>query len=376
MNLLDLAVHNLVRRPARSALTIAAVALGIAATVSLTSIAWGFEASWQNANDARGTDLIVTRVASENAMPSPFVAADNVRTLKRMPHVADVVGLLSEMLSVSESAPPVFVFGWEYKGYLWDHLRLLRGRWPTADGEQAIVLGTIASELLHRDVGDRLEIEGRPFQVTGVYESPAVIENGALIITLTQAQVVTDKPGKVNVLNIKLDGEASPRDIDAIKASVRATMPGFVAITSGELVRQNTIVRIAKAMSRATSLISCLVGALVVFNSMLMSVNERTREIGVLQAIGWQRSTIQRLIVCEAMILTCTGGAIGIAMGLLITVGLEHMELMRGKIDAVFSLPFYLGVLVLSVLLGVAGGLFPAIKASRMRPARALRADG
>jgi len=376
MNLLSLARHNLVRRPARSGLTVAAVALGIAAIVSLTSIAWGFEAGWQQANDARGTDLIVTRLTSENAMPSPFVAGPQAATLKAMPHVGAVVGLLSEMLSVTEGAPPIFVFGWEYKGYLWDHLRLLRGRWPGTDTEPAAVLGTIAAELLHKDLGDTLEIEGRPFTIVGIFESPALVENGALVITLTAAQQVTDKPGKVNVLNLRLDADAGPADVQAIKDAVRARLPGFVAITSGELVRQNTVVRIAKAMSQATSLISCLVGALVVFNTMLMSVNERTREIGVLQAIGWSRAAVRRLIVCEATMLTLAGGLLGIAVGVGLTVVLEHMELLRGKIGAVFSVPFYLGVLVLSVGLGVAGGLFPAIKASRLQPARALRVDG
>jgi putative ABC transport system permease protein len=69
------ALLDLLRRPARSLLTISAIAVAIAAIVSLTSIAWGFEASWQRANDLRGTDLIVTRVASENTMPASFIAA-------------------------------------------------------------------------------------------------------------------------------------------------------------------------------------------------------------------------------------------------------------------------------------------------------------
>jgi putative ABC transport system permease protein len=373
MTLLQLALHNLLRRRARTALTVIAVALGIAAIVALTGIAWGFEASWQKANDSRGTDLIVTRVASENSMPSPFLAEANARTLKAMPHVQDVVGLLSEMLSVSADAPPVFVFGWAWDSYLWKHLQLVRGRWPASDLEASVVLGSIAADLLHKGPGDELEIEGRSFKVVGIFESPAVIENGALIVTLSQAQQVTDKPGKVNVLNIKLDGDATQKDADAIKARVRATMPGYIAFTSGELVRQNAIVRIAKAMSDATILVASLVGTLVVFNTMLMSVNERTREVGILQAVGWHSRTIVRLIVSEAMLLTLTGGVLGCLLGICAAVGMSHLDLMRGKIDAVFSPLFLASVLALSALLGIAGGLLPAIKASRMLPARALR---
>ena len=375
MNLFDFALHNLYRRPARTSLTVSAIALGIAAVVALTSIAWGFEASWQKANDARGTDLIVTRVASENTMPSPFLSEKPQQILKGYPHVMDVVGLLSEMLSVSETAPPVFVFGWAYGSYLWEHLVLLDGRWPSNDTEAAVIIGSMAAELLHKKTGDSVEIEGRQFLVVGIFESSAVVENGALLMTLTQAQQVTDKPGKVNVLDIKLDESTSEADIQDLKMRIRETLPGFIAITSGELVRKNTIVRISKAMSNATILIASLVGALVVFNTMLMSINERTREIGILLAIGWQRRTIIKLIVGESMILTLAGGVIGILVGIAITWSLEHMELMRGKIDAVFPLPFLFGVLGLSVILGIGGGLYPALKAARLLPSQALRQE-
>lgn len=164
-------------------------------------------------------------------------------------------------------------------------------------------------------------------------------------------------------------------DIEHIKVQVRKTLPGFIAITSGELVQKNAVVRISKAMSNATILIASLVGALVVFNTMLMSINERTREIGILLALGWQRRTIIKLIISESMILTLLGGSFGVLLGVGITWGLEHLELMRGKIDAVFSTPFLFSVLGLSVLLGICGGLYPAIKAARLLPSHALRQE-
>jgi putative ABC transport system permease protein len=194
-------------------------------------------------------------------------------------------------------------------------------------------------------------------------------------MTLTLAQQITDKPGKVNILNIKLDDHASDSVIDDFKTRVRETLPGYVAITSGELVRKNAVVRISKAMSNATTLIASLVGALVVFNTMLMSINERTREIGLLLALGWQRQTIVKLIVSESVVLSLAGGLAGILIGIAIAGGLEHVELMRGKIEAVFSMPFLIAILGLSVVLGVAGGLYPALKAARMLPSQALRQE-
>jgi len=375
MNLLAFALVNLRRRPARSGLTVAAVALGVAGVVALSAIAWGFEASWQKANDARGTDLIVTRMATENAMPSPF-AADPVRTaLQRLPHVQSAVGLLSEMLTVEDSAPPVFVFGWAYPSYLWEHLRLVDGRWPASDEEQSVLIGSLAAELLHRKTGEDVQIEGRRFRIIGTFESAAVVENGALLMTLAQAQQAVDKPGKVNVLNVKLDATGSGADVEELKQRVKETLPGFFAITSGELVRQNTVVRISKAMSHATILVAAMVGALLIFNTMLMSINERRREFGVLLAIGWQRATVMRLVMQESTVLSLIGGLLGVAGGVALAAGLQQMDLLRGKIDVEFRLPFLLAVVGLSWVLGVVGGLYPSIQAARQQPSHALREE-
>jgi putative ABC transport system permease protein len=144
-------------------------------------------------------------------------------------------------------------------------------------------------------------------------------------------------------------------------------------LSSGELVSNNALVRISKAMSDATVLIAGLVGALVVFNTMLMSINERTKEVGILLALGWQRSTVAKLIITESVLITVGGGVMGIGAGLGMTTILEHLDLLRGKIEAVVSAPFLLAALALALLLGVVGGLYPAFKAARLLPAQALR---
>lgn len=375
MTLFRFALHNLYQRPARSLLTIAAVALGVAAAVALTGIAWGFEASWQKANDVRGTDLIVTRQASSNAMPSPFLAEPWLSELRREPQVADVVGLLSEMLSIEAGAPPLFVFGWTYDSYLWRHLQLVAGRWPARDDEPVAMLGVMAAEMLHKKVGDVVEVEGRPLPLVGIFASAAVIENGAMLLTLTQAQQLTDKPGKVNVLNLKLGAETTPAEREQLRQRLRQRMPGFMALSSGELVGQNTVVRIAKAMSGATLLIAALVGTLIVFNSMLMGVNERTREIGILLALGWRRRTVLQLVCGEAALLALAGGLAGVLIGVGLTWQLEQFALLRGKISAVFTPGLLLLAPLLATGVGVAGGFYPALRAARLSPAQALRQE-
>ncbi len=372
MTFWQFALGNLWRRPARSMLTLTAIAIGVAAIVTLTSIAWGFEASWQRANDLRGTDLIVTRLASVNTLPAPFAGSQAQAALAALPHVAQVAGLLSELLSV-ENAPPMFVFGWQHRSFLWEHLALREGRFPADDGEEAVLLGSLAAEILQKKAGDFVHIESARYKVVGVFESQALVESGAVVMTLAQMQRLAERPGKVNILNIKLDGSATSEDARRIRETVHGSMPGFTAITSGQLVQENPVVRIAKAMSAATILVAGIVGALGVFNTMLMSVNERTGEVGVLLALGWRRGRVMRLFLLEAMVVSVMGGILGVVLGAGGVLVLEHMALLRGKIDGVITPGLVLGALGLSILLGALGGLYPAFRASRMQPHAALR---
>ncbi|MFY7949355.1 MAG: ABC transporter permease, partial [Gemmatimonas sp.] len=337
-----------------------------------TSIAWGFEASWQRANDARGTDLIVTRRASENALPAAFRADAVQARLLAMPEVDQVAGLLSELLGVDE-APPMFVFGWAQGSFLWDHLVLRDGRWPRDDEEPAVVLGALAAELLHKQAGNDLVIEGTRFRVVGIFQSTALVENGAVLMSLAQAQRLNDKPGKVNILNVKLKPGAGEAGAARVRDAVKSSLPGYSAITSGQLVQQNALVRITKAMSAATILVAGLVGALGVFNTMLMSVSERTREIGVLLAIGWRRGRVIRLVLIESAALSVLGGLLGVLLGVLGVTVLEHHAMLRGKIDGLFTGGLFASALGLALGLGLLGGLYPAWRASRLVPAAALR---
>jgi putative ABC transport system permease protein len=128
-------------------------------------------------------------------------------------------------------------------------------------------------------------------------------------------------------------------------------------------------------MSGATLLIAGLVGTLIVFNTMLMGVQERTREIGILLALGWRRLNVLQLVCSEAALLALAGGVLGVLLGVGLTWQLEQFELLRGKIHAVFSPGLLLLAPLLATATGLAGGLYPAWRAAALSPAQALRQE-
>jgi putative ABC transport system permease protein len=371
MLFLTVVFKNLLRRPARSVLTVVGIAIGVGAVVALASIAWGFQKSWEQTYSARGTDLIVTKITSQSPLPAPF--SEQMRaSLQALPHVQEASGLLSDMISIEDS-PTVMIFGWETKSFLWDHLKLTQGKWPAGDDDRSAVIGTIAAELLKKKVGSTLQIEATEFKVSGIFESSALVENGAVVVPLRQLQKATEREGKINFLNVKLTQPTSVEERDNLRNLIKERFPVYKAFAAGEVAQNNTGIQVAKAMSWATSVIALVVGAVGITNTVLMSVFERTHEIGILLAIGWRRSRILRMILYESISLSLIGGIVGTLLGFVAVKVLQESPIMRGKIEGEITPGLIALAMLIALALGTLGGLYPAFRGSRLSPSEALR---
>ena len=361
---------NLLRRKVRSLLTVVGIAVGVAAVVAMTAIAWGFEKSWTGTYTARGTDLAVTKTASKSPMPAAFDEAVGEQ-LGKLSGVQAVSGLLTDFVGIEES-PGMIVFGWESGSFLWDHLKLVEGRRP-GDGKKEIVLGTVSAELLGKQTGSTVQIDVSEFIVCGIFESSALVENGSLIMALPQMQALTDNPGKVNFFNLRLDPKVDEAGITALKQTIREKFTGFNAFKASEMASNNTAVQLTKAMGWATSVIALVVGAIGMMNTIFMSVFERMHEIGILLAIGWRRRRILRMILWESLVLSLAGGVVGSLIGFAAVRALEATPMLRGRIEGDLSPQLFLMAFLVALGLGILGGLYPAWRGSRMTPNTALR---
>ena len=371
MIFLALVGKNLLRRPTRSLLTIAGIAIGIGAVVALASLAWGFEKSWERAYAVRGTDLVVTKVTSQSPLAAPFDGGIKDQLL-RLPHIEKATGLLSDMVSVEDS-PTVLVFGWELQGFLWEHLQLIEGRWPANDSDKCVVIGTLASTVLKKSLGAPIQVETGEFTVCGIFKSGALVENSAIVMALPQLQNIMGNPGRINFLNLRVTPGTTPEQLEQLRQTIKNRMPGFQAFSTDEVARHNTAIQMAKAMSWATSAIALIVGAVGVMNTVLMSVFERIHEIGVLLAIGWRRSRIVRMILYESVVLSFLGGLVGIALGCVAVQLLMASPWMILKIEVELSWHLFSIAFAIALGLGVLGGLYPAFLGSRLHPNEAMR---
>jgi putative ABC transport system permease protein len=371
MSLFSIVVRNLLRRRVRSLLTLVGIMIGIGAVVALTSLAWGFEQGWTDTYRARGADIVVARIASRDPLPTPFPSTA-VDAMARLHGVAAAAGVLSDLMSI-ENAPTMLVVGWQPGTFIWDHLKLKQGNWPRSGSEQVVMLGEIAAELLHKSAGDTVQIEAEELTVRGVFSSAAMAENGAVILPLGRLQALTGRSGMVSFANLKLDPTITADEIKALRQKIETMGGGFKAFDASEVGQANLAVQAGKAMSLATSLIAMAIGAVGVMNTVLMSVFERVREIGILLALGWRRSRIIVMIMLESMLLSLAGGLAGIVFGVLALEVLKQIPLLRGRLEMSVTAGPLVAALGVSIALGVLGGLYPAWRGAHMQPTDALR---
>ena len=384
MRLWNVVVKNVLRRKTRSLLTASGVAVAIGSVVALLGVSRGYQRTSEDLYANRGVDLVVVRagVALASALDESYV-----ELLRKLPHVARVNYGLSDNVSFGDDVLSIRILGWPPGSSAFETLQLLEGRGlkdsdAAMDGTGGVLLGTsLAEKSLNKKVGDTTEIEGTPFKVVGIFQSANILENGSAVLPLLALQTIMQREGQVNEFLITIEKRSPEVDrvtIDELRKQIEALEKdgdrlGLVAKTTNEFVNSRAEVQMSRAMSFVISGIALLIGSVGMLNTMVMSVLERTQEIGLLRAIGWRKSRITRMILLEAFVLSILGCAVGTAAAIGLTLALGQVPVVQGVLQRGIT-PGVVGAgFLMSMVVGLAGGLYPAYRGASLPPTEALR---
>lgn len=369
MTFFTIVFRSLIRRPVRTVLTLAGISIGIAAVIALVGMAWGYEKSVGKQLDVIGIDAVVSNI-SGGLLPKVFDASLETQ-IAALPDVQQTTAVLMQMLSI-EDAPLMMVSGRKWGGFTWNQLKVLEGRLPADGREKAVVLGKLATEVLKKKVGDTVQIEAEELPVVGIVDGQAVVENGAIILSLEVFQEVTGNEGKVNFIDLRFQPGTSKEKIDSLFATIKTIFPEGRALLANDVVGTSQGFRVANAMSWSTSILAIAVGVFGVMNTMLMTVFERTHEIGILLAVGWKRRRIVWMVLCESALLGLLGGIAGVALGIIGLKILKTTPTVRGLLDPDVSPQLMITSVLIAIVVGIVSGLYPAWRSSRLAPSLAL----
>ena len=253
-----------------------------------------------------------------------------------------------------------------------ERLSILDGSMLEA-GKHDILLGQIAAEAVDQRCGRPLPLsEQEDYVVTGVYTSGSKMLDNAAVLDIGDAQRILKRDGFVNLAFIRLKHGVSVEDA---ADRIEARLPGLSVMRSGDFVGQISFVQTVDTSAWAISLIALISSCIVVMNTLVMAVSERTKEIGILMAIGWSRSRIMRTIIWESLIICFIGGLVGNLMGLALLWGLQFVHPAGLWLWAsVSGIPRIILISMgISLLLGLLSSLYPAFLSTRLLPAEALR---
>ena len=364
---------NLWRRRLRTLLTLGGIAMAIGAFVALVGFSRSFEHEWARLYSSSGTDMVVV----EKTFLETSLDERAGTKLSAMPFVEQATPMIFNMMDLTPEINAI-VFGWKGNSYDFNSITFLSGK-RFEDGKAELILGDTLAGNLEKKTGDTLELQGKAFTVTGIYHGGSALEASAVIMPLDQLQEISSLQGKVSGFHLRLrpapSGESEDAYLKRVAKTIEAALPGLRAERANDWATKNQFVGLAHAVAWGTSSIALLIGILGIANTMAMSVFERTREIGVLRALGWKSGGVMMLIQAESVVLGLVGGMFGLGVGYgalrLLSRLPETASIVSSSISAL-DLAEALGIAVLS---GLIAGAYPAWRGAHLSPVEALRHD-
>ncbi|MDY7077099.1 MAG: ABC transporter permease [Chloroflexota bacterium] len=365
---------NLFRRKGRTILTLLGIATGVATIIGLGAMAEGLQAGYTSMARGSQADLVLSP-ASAMDITMGSVEETVAEQVLAWPEVADVTGMLIGNVQ-AEGSPYFYIFGYDPQGFAIEHFKIVDGQTlGEARGVRGkpCLLGRAAAESFDKGVGDTLHITGGAFRIVGIYETGDGFEDGGGVISLREAQIILLQPRRASTFYIRLrDPEGEAR----LRTQVERYFPDLLLSTTSEFADRQLMIEMMEGFAWVISALAIAIGGVVMTNTLWMSVFERTREIGLLRAVGWRRGQVLRLILGESLALSLLGGLAGIGLGMVSVYLLGGSLGFFSVLGTHFSPALFARAIVTVTALGMVGGIYPARWASRLLPLEALRYEG
>jgi putative ABC transport system permease protein len=364
-------LKNLLRRKIRTALTVLGVAVGVSIVVALVSVSKGLQTQFDRLFAAGDAHLVLTRKGAADPFISylPDTLLDDLREAE---NVKAAHPFLFGAVQIPQH-PFFFSFGVTEHSPLLANVRITEGRqlFDPGSPKHRIVLGRQAAGYLDCQVGSTLKLANAEYEVVGLFESGTPFIAAGGLLPFEDAQREMGLEGKMSSVMVEF-AHFEPARVAEYETELESTFPVVEATVPAKFTKAFDEFALMDEGVMVLSVLAVIIGGMGVMNTMLMSVFERTREIGVLLAIGWSKAMILRQVLAEACIVCLLGGVVGIAIGVLgveAIGGIGQFSWLSGDYGPVLLVQ----AMLVAVGMGLLGASYPAWRAVRVPPIEALR---
>lgn len=375
------ALRNLSRRKLRSALTIFGIAIGIFALSVMGSLSEYLNGSIESGIRYSGDIIRVLPVGGLGPGAS-VVAESEGEKLKTIEYVKAVSGAAITQIGDGLPSNPFqtkYAIGIDpaITQFFFDEVPLEAGRLIRPGDENGAVIGHNIAAQGDLSVGSKKEIRGVEFEVVGIF---APTQNNQIddfsVVSLKRIQEINRTPGIVSLFIIVPDEPGNAEEVaDIINRNFKEEFFALSPKQAREQVAQGLL--IFNIIILAGAALAAIVGGFATINTMIMSVSERTREIGIKKAVGASNFQISREFLLESALIGLLAGLLGVGLGKLATIAINAYTVANVEGLEIFNLTprLALAAVVFATLLGALAGLIPAISAAKMNVVRALREE-
>ncbi|HEV2113699.1 MAG TPA: ABC transporter permease [Terriglobales bacterium] len=360
-------VANLVHRPLRSLISIIAIAVEVTLILVIVGLSIGILNDGKQRQRGIGADVMVqppgaSAIGQLSGAPAPIKIADKLRAL---PHVAAVSPVITQ-LNTAGSVEVIYGIDLASFEALGGPLRYLQGG-PFQGPDDAIIDDYLADSK-HLRVGDTIQVIGKqPFRISGIIQHG---RGGRKFLPLAAMQDLLGAQGKASIFYVKTD---DPKNADLVVQEIKnipgmqdystRTMQDWLSMMTPETVPGfSTFIKVVIG-------VAVIIGFIVIFQAMYTAVMERTREIGILKAMGASKAYIMNVILRETMLLAVVGIVLGIAISAVTRMGLVHrFPTIRVELTG----HWIVNACIIALIGAALGAIYPAFKAAQKDPIDAL----
>lgn len=369
MSLLSLVLQNLWAKKARSVGIGFAVSVAVMTVVALSVVSNSLESSAAAVLTLGKSDFTVAQKGVSDILYSTLDNGE-VNDVLTTKGVSSAVGVLLETEKINAQNPLFLEIGIQPGDLAHFGVTVVAGQpyGPTSSHE--VMLGWRAAQNFGLHVGDQFHANGTWNTVVGIYSTGISFGDLGSMFPLPAMQAYNRVPGSVSLVFVKVTPGYS---ISSVESSLTAAHPELTTIrTASQFGRADESLVFLQAATTGSTILAILIGAVIVGNTMLLSLFERTREFGLLRAIGWSRSRVVLLVVSEGVVLALGGSAVGVGLSFAATAVLEHLPALVGILHPDYTPTEFWRGLYTGLGMAVLGGLYPALRAANLTPLKAL----
>jgi putative ABC transport system permease protein len=364
----QIAFKNLFRKKIRTLMTVLGVGVGIGIFVSLISITESLQAQVRALMRGYHFDITI----HERGIAQPFSSNIDDDQVQRLLGIKGISGISSIVMGDKRTKwnPFAIIIGVSPEDRIFSQVSLVEGR-AFAPGKKEAIIGVLLAEKLGLALNDMLRISKTEYyKITGISRLGSRLLDNAIVLSQEKAQEILKRKDNTNILIAYADEQEK---IDQLVATINHNFPKLIAQKGIDFISRMSVFVAADAFLIAVSFISISSCCFIIINTLLMAIAERTKEIGILMAIGWSRTMIMTTIAFESLMICFFGYLAGGMLGTFFLWILNHRNLVTlGSIPVYPVMDTMLSAFYISILLGILSTVYPGIVATRMLPVKAL----